>query len=80
MTSQVSLHEELADMCMRHVVALAELLCNDAWHRAGVCKYMRKLLRDMTQFELEAMTEAELEDLSQHAAEGFDRWRRRRLL
>ena len=80
MTSQVSIHEELVEICMREVVLLAQELCNDAWHRAGVCKYMRKLLRDMTQFELGLITDAELEELTQQAAEGFDRWRRRNLL
>ena len=73
-------HGQIIENCMGLVLQFAANICSDAWQKAAVCKYMRKLVRDMTVAELEVLTQAELEELTYHAAEGFDRWRQRRLL
>ena len=80
MYDNVTTQEEFVEIWMGEVLMIAGVLCEDAWHKAGVCKYMRTLLRDMTRTEIGTLTEEEVTDLTQHAAEGFDRWRRRRLL
>ena len=72
-------HGQLVEHYMRWLLSVADNMGSDAWRKAAVCKYMRKLLRDMTVAELGVLTGQELEELTYHAADGFDRWRQRRL-
>ena len=73
-------HGEIVENAMRWVLSCADNMGSDAWQKAAICKYMRKLIRDMTVAELEVLTGEELEELTYHAADGFARWRQRRLL
>ena len=73
-------HGRLVEHHMEVVLWFSANISGDAWQKAAVCKYMRRLVRDMTIIELECLTQEELGELTYHAAEGFDTWRQRRLL
>ena len=50
-----------------------------AWKRNAVCKYIRTMLQGMSRVEMVATDSDSMEDMVEHAAEGFDQWRAKRL-
>ena len=57
-------HGQLVEHHMEVVLWFAANISDDAWQKAAVCKYMRKLVRDMTVIELEVLTQEELGELT----------------
>jgi len=59
-------------------VATARSAGWDTWKERAVCKYVTKTVRSMERAELALLGEDEVEELIEHAADGFDAWCRRR--
>lgn len=64
---------------MVEVMAWANQAGWGQWKRCSVQKYMRTLLLGLSEPELRGMMSAQLREVFNHAAEGFDRWRARKL-
>ena len=64
---------------MATVVGIAKANGWGAWKRNAVCKYIRTMLQGMSRVEMVATDSDSIEEMVDHAAEGFDQWRARRL-
>ena len=64
---------------MATVIGIATAEGWGAWKRNAVCKYIRTMLQGMSQVEMVATDSDSIEEMVDHAAEGFDQWRARRL-
>ncbi len=64
---------------MATVVGIAKAEGWGAWKRNAVCKYIRTMLQGMSRVEMVATNSDSMEEMVEHAAEGFDQWRARRL-
>lgn len=64
---------------MATVIGIAMAEGWGAWKRNAVCKYIRTMLQGMSQVEMVATDSDSIEEMVDHAAEGFDQWRARRL-
>ncbi len=64
---------------MATVVGIAKAEGWGAWKRNAVCKYIRTMLQGMSRVEMVATDSDSIEEMVDHAAEGFDQWRARRL-
>jgi len=62
---------------MAQVVGIAKANGWRAWKRNAVSKYIRTMLQGMSRVEMVAADNDTIEELVQHAAEGFDRHARR---
>ncbi len=64
---------------MATVIGIAKAEGWGAWKRNAICKYIRTMLQGMSQVEMVATDDDSIEEMVDHAAEGFDQWRARRL-
>ncbi len=64
---------------MATVVGIAKDEGWGAWKRNAVCKYIRTMLQGMSRVEMVATDDDRIEEMVDHAADGFDQWRARRL-
>ena len=64
---------------MATVIGIAKAEGWGAWKRNAVCKYIRTMLQGMSRVEMVATDSDSIEEMVDHAAEGFDQWRARRL-
>ena len=64
---------------MATVIGIAKAEGWGAWKRNAICKYIRTMLQGMSQVEMVATDSDSIEEMVDHAAEGFDQWRARRL-
>ncbi len=64
---------------MATVIGIAKAEGWGAWKRNAICKYIRTMLQGMSQVEMVATDDDSIEEMVDHAADGFDQWRARRL-
>ena len=64
---------------MATVIGIAKAEGWGAWKRNAVCKYIRTMLQGMSRVEMVVTDSDSIEEMVDHAAEGFDQWRARRL-